>query len=160
VGIVNATKKLSNLPWLVMGDFNEAMWAFEHFSTTCRGEQQMANFREALNVCELTDLGFTGTPYTYSNKREGRQNVKVHLDRAVADNAWRDIFGEAQLKHLVSCRSDHFPVLLQFEQEVRVLRKTDQQDMKSCGSETKPFQMSYKRLGCTLHVVEIWVRLL
>lgn len=24
--------KLSALPWVVMGDFNEAMWAFEHFS--------------------------------------------------------------------------------------------------------------------------------
>lgn len=109
----------SNLPWLVMGDFNEAMWGSEHFSATPRNERQMANFREALNVCELFDLGFTGVPYTYDNKREGMQNVKVRLDRAVADNAWCDLFGEAKLKHLISSRSDHCPILLQFEKEMR-----------------------------------------
>jgi hypothetical protein len=25
-------------PWVVLGDFNEAMWQFEHFSNTRRGE--------------------------------------------------------------------------------------------------------------------------
>jgi hypothetical protein len=32
------------MPWLVMGDFNETMWGFEHFSATPGSEGQMALF--------------------------------------------------------------------------------------------------------------------
>ena len=78
-----------------MGDFNEAMWSFEHFSVTPRSESQMLAFRDTLEVCELVDLGFSGLPFTYDNKQRGRKNVRVRLDRAVTDNRWRDIFGEA-----------------------------------------------------------------
>jgi hypothetical protein len=44
----------------------------------------MKAFREALSYCNLTNLGFSGIPYTYDNKRAGRAYVKVRLDRAVA----------------------------------------------------------------------------
>jgi hypothetical protein len=29
-------KGMSDLPWLVLGDFNETMWGYEHFSDTPR----------------------------------------------------------------------------------------------------------------------------
>jgi hypothetical protein len=32
-------KGISDLPWLVLGDFNETMWGFEHFSATPRPER-------------------------------------------------------------------------------------------------------------------------
>lgn len=57
-------KQKSNLPWLIVGDFNEALWQFEHFSTIPRPENQMVAFREVLAVCELRDIGFSGLPYT------------------------------------------------------------------------------------------------
>jgi hypothetical protein len=85
-------KKESDLPWCVLGDFNEAMWSFEHFSFSQRSESQMLAFRDTLEICGLVDLGFNGLPYTYDNKRKGRQNVRVRLDRVVADNQWRNIF--------------------------------------------------------------------
>jgi hypothetical protein len=55
-------KPLSNLPWLVVGDFNEALWQEEHISCTPRGVNQMEAFREVLYDCDLTDLGFSGIP--------------------------------------------------------------------------------------------------
>lgn len=66
-------------PWVVMGDFNEALWQFEHFSNTKRGECQMEDFRAMLEVCDLYDLGFAGLPWTFDNKRVGHGNVKVRL---------------------------------------------------------------------------------
>jgi hypothetical protein len=91
-----------DLPWCMLGDFNEALWAFEHFSFTPRPEQQMLAFCDTLELCELVDLGFSGIPFTYDNRRRGRSNVKVRLDRVVVTNDWRDIFGDASVVHLVS----------------------------------------------------------
>jgi hypothetical protein len=78
----------------------------------------MSLFREALNDCDLVDLGFVGLPYTYDNGRGGDANVKVCLDRAVADTNWRDLFAEATVHHLVSSRSDHCPLLVEIKREI------------------------------------------
>ena len=61
-------KTVIDRPWLVVGDFNEALWNFEHMSATPRPEAQMVAFRDALEICGLVDLGFIGVPFTYDNK--------------------------------------------------------------------------------------------
>ncbi|KAK1683368.1 hypothetical protein QYE76_044216 [Lolium multiflorum] len=58
-------------------------------------------------------------PYTYDNKRQGRANVKVHLDRAVADCAWRELYADTHVQHLTSPVSDHCPVLVNILKEER-----------------------------------------
>ena len=100
-------KTTSNLPWLVIGDFNEVMWDFEHFSSSPRPQRQMQAFRDSLENCELADLGFSGVPRTYDNKRSGNGNVKVRLDRAVASPSWRNLFEQPSVRHLISPVSDH-----------------------------------------------------
>jgi hypothetical protein len=107
----------SGEPWLLIGDFNEAMWSYEHFSACQRPERQMAAFRDVLADCGLTDLGFVGLPFTYDDGREGNANVKVRLDTVVADSNWRDLFSASTLHHLVSSRSDHCPLLLEIKKE-------------------------------------------
>lgn len=72
-------KGCSDLPWVVCGDFNEAMWQHEHFSRSLRGESQMEAFRDVLIDCELVDLGFSGAPYTYDNGHRGQSNVRVRI---------------------------------------------------------------------------------
>ncbi|KAM0911782.1 hypothetical protein ACQ4PT_013257 [Festuca glaucescens] len=62
-------------------------------------------------------------PYTYDNKRSGRANVWVRLDRVVACSTWRDRFAKTSIKHLTSPVSDHFPVLVEMQQEVRLPRR-------------------------------------
>jgi hypothetical protein len=114
-----ALRASSALPWMAVGDFNEALWQHEHLSHCPRPEGQMIAFRDALMVCELKDIGFSGVPFTYDNKRRGRANVKVRLDRAVADDCWRDIFSEGIVVHLVSPCSDHVPLLLQLVCEAK-----------------------------------------
>jgi hypothetical protein len=93
--IIRNLKLKSDLPWLLIGDFNEALWQEEHLSHINRPVNQMEAFREVLFDCNLSDLGFSGMPYTYDNRRLGRANVKVRLDRAVACPQWRDLYADS-----------------------------------------------------------------
>jgi endonuclease/exonuclease/phosphatase family metal-dependent hydrolase len=126
-----ALRASSTLPWVLLGDFNEALWQYEHFSIRPRPEAQMAAFRDCVQLCNLHDLGFTGLPYTYDNKRAGSANVKVRLDRVLAGDRWRDIYANSSVVHLVSPCSDHCPILLSLAREVRtpVLRKFPQYEI-------------------------------
>uniref|UniRef100_A0A8R7K0T9 Endonuclease/exonuclease/phosphatase domain-containing protein n=1 Tax=Triticum urartu TaxID=4572 RepID=A0A8R7K0T9_TRIUA len=53
-------KAQDDLPWLVVGDFNEVLWDYEHLSETPRSHGQMIAFRDVLEACDLSDLGFSG----------------------------------------------------------------------------------------------------
>ncbi|XP_062232870.1 uncharacterized protein LOC133930222 [Phragmites australis] len=106
-------------PWLMIDDFNEAMWQSKHFSHARRPEGQMRAFRESLSFCDLHDLGFGGTPWTYDNKQGDGRNVRVRLDRAVADPAWSACFPLAHVSHIASSCSDHVPLLLLWDEPER-----------------------------------------
>jgi hypothetical protein len=56
-----------DLPWLVVGDFNEwsVCGALNIFLRVGGRKNQMKTFRETPFVCGLIDLGFSGVPYTY-----------------------------------------------------------------------------------------------
>jgi hypothetical protein len=137
----------SDLPWVVIGDFNEALWQEEHLSCTPQPVSQTEAFREVLFDCNLTDLGFSGVPYTYDNKRVGRANVRVHLDRAIACPTWRDLFADTKVQHLTSPVLGHCPVLMQVEQEIRVPPRQPISSIKLCGRESLNCQRRWRRPG-------------
>jgi hypothetical protein len=110
--LLKRLKPLYDAPWMLIGDFNEAMWSFKQFSSRRRPARQMQAFRDALNHCDVYDLGFIGLPWTFDNKQKGEKNVKVRLDKVVASPSWKDWFKDARVRHLVSSRSDHLPILL------------------------------------------------
>ena len=84
-----------------------------HMSRNQRSENQMMLFRDCLMACELWDLGFSGFPFTYDNDQPGDWSIWVRLDRACADENWREIFPAAEVLHLASSCSGHSPLLLQ-----------------------------------------------
>jgi hypothetical protein len=73
--LLERLKPCSYAPWLVIGDFNEVMWNFEHFSSHMHPARQMLDFHEVLSHCDLHDPGFTRLPWTYDNKQIGDRNV-------------------------------------------------------------------------------------
>jgi hypothetical protein len=113
--LLKRLKPLSSAHWMIIGDFNEALWSFEHLSSRRRPEKQMVDFREVLTHCDVFDLGFSGVPWTYDNMQSGDRNVRVRLDRVVASLTWFDWFPGARVHHIVSARSDHLPILLDIE---------------------------------------------
>ncbi|XP_062028884.1 uncharacterized protein LOC133744870 [Rosa rugosa] len=97
----------SQLPWVVVGDFNELLHAQEKEGGDVRREGQMQLFRDALTHSELVDLGFFGAPFTW--KVPG---MRCPLDRGVAMTSWLDIFPAARVDHLSPIHGDHIPILL------------------------------------------------
>jgi hypothetical protein len=77
----------------------------------------MDDFRDALVDCDLTDIGLCGLPYTYDSGRSGVANVRVRLDRAVANSRWRDMFSNVEVQHIVSSRSNHCPLLVEIRKD-------------------------------------------
>ncbi|CAM8963352.1 unnamed protein product [Rhodiola kirilowii] len=110
--LMRRLKKEPGRPWIVMGDFNEITFSWEMESKRVRQAWQMRNFRECLEECELVDLGCSGTPFTFSNKRKGDQEVRARLDRMVANEGWRATFPGAVVKHGFAYTSDHVPLIL------------------------------------------------
>ena len=77
-----------------------------------RSFAQLEDFRDCLADCGLADMGFSGFPYTWDNKRDGDDNVKVRLDRAVCSNAFLACFPESVVEHIVTEESDHQALLI------------------------------------------------
>lgn len=103
---------LSNTPWLIIGDFNEISQPSEKFGEGPPSEQKMKIFNTFLNSCNLLDLGFIGTPFTWTNGRLGNQIVRTCIDRAHANFQWLSLFLDSKVFHLPRPRSNHCPILL------------------------------------------------
>ena len=70
----------------------------------------MLDFREVLSHCDLHDLGYLGAPWTFDNGQDGYRNIKVRLDKAVANPEWMNIFPNFQVNHIVITVLDHCPI--------------------------------------------------
>ncbi|CAM8923655.1 unnamed protein product [Rhodiola kirilowii] len=101
-----------NYPWVVFGDFNEICFGWEVKGRRVRGEWQMRSFREAILDCDLADLGYRGSPFTFSNRRMGHLETKARLDRVLANSEWRSLFPKAQVTHVSTSTSDHYLLLI------------------------------------------------
>jgi len=75
----------------------------------------MEGFWDVMSYGGLTDLGFSGLPYTWDNRREGWHNVKVRLDRALVVDALLDQFGDTAVTHIQTTESDHCGLLIRLQ---------------------------------------------
>jgi hypothetical protein len=71
-------RSFNDYPWLYIGDFNEVLHQSEHIGVNRRSYSQMAGFRDAIDVCGLCDLGYTG--WTRLLRRRFREAHSAGLD--------------------------------------------------------------------------------
>ena len=88
-------------------DFNEIIKQSEKLGGRLRPYAQMQIFRDALDECELMDLGFKGFPYTWSKHYRNGFSIWEWLDRAVASYEWFSKFPSSQVHHIDSTTSHH-----------------------------------------------------
>ncbi|XP_062028694.1 uncharacterized protein LOC133744637 [Rosa rugosa] len=96
-----------NLPWLVAGDFNEILCHADKSGGPARPVGQIQRFRQALVDCDLVNMGFVGSRFTWSNRF-----TKERLDRACHTVQWRDLYPFSRVITLPLSHSDHCPILI------------------------------------------------
>uniref|UniRef100_A0A2N9IBA5 Endonuclease/exonuclease/phosphatase domain-containing protein n=1 Tax=Fagus sylvatica TaxID=28930 RepID=A0A2N9IBA5_FAGSY len=99
-------------PRLCIGDFNVLLSQSDK-----RGGRPFASsytniFGSLISDHGLIDLGFSGNPFTWSNKRSSLANIKERLNRAFSNSEWRLLFPNATLLHYPATSSDHNPLIL------------------------------------------------
>ncbi|KAB5545180.1 hypothetical protein DKX38_013292 [Salix brachista] len=112
--------KTSNLPWLVMGDFNDIVCASEK----CGGNLDSGGsaFVDWIDRNHLIDLGFSGSKFTWCNKRNAEGIIWKRIDRGLSNSAWRLLFPEAHLSHLTRINSDHCPIMIRLDSNHSITR--------------------------------------
>ena len=112
-----------SLPWVCIGDYNEILSSDEKQGRLEKAFSPMLAFRNTLAHCDLIDMGFQGGKFTWNNGRPGVEFVQERIDRACANQVWRDLFPRSQVFHLSASYSDHIPIMLAIQASSEVKRK-------------------------------------
>ncbi|KAK6115232.1 hypothetical protein DH2020_007501 [Rehmannia glutinosa] len=79
-------------PWIICGDFNEVLTQSEFQGSNQRASWQMDLFRNTLQHLNMFDLGYEGSPFTWSCLLTSPHTQRAMLDRAVCNSIWYDLF--------------------------------------------------------------------
>ena len=109
---LNKVAELHEMPWVIVGDFNETLSAENKFKGRTVGVSRSLLLKECLNNCNMIDIGFSSPRFTWTNKREGQALIQERLDRFFINPSWCLLYLEARVMHLTTCHSDHCPVML------------------------------------------------
>lgn len=100
--------------WMIFGDFNLILNSSEKLGGNNIDYHHTNMFNTTLNECDLNDLGFFGSKYTWANNQSDMDHIKERLDRFCANTNWILSFPRYTNKHLLKYSSDHNPIMLDF----------------------------------------------
>ncbi|XP_043705870.1 uncharacterized protein LOC122655670 [Telopea speciosissima] len=104
-----------NEDWICYGDFNSFLSWHEKEGGDRSGKGDIAIFRHMVDTCELLELESHGPAFTWNNKRKGAANIRIKLDRAFSNLAWRRTYSEAVVFVKATVNSDHAPLIIDTE---------------------------------------------
>lgn len=95
------------------GNFNDISSSSEKQGGKSPSLAKCLNFTNNISNCNLLDLGFKGSPFTWSNNRFSNKHtlIRERLDRFLCNDLWLQLFPNSYVFHLSSCASDHKPIL-------------------------------------------------
>ncbi|XP_019186580.1 PREDICTED: uncharacterized protein LOC109181284 [Ipomoea nil] len=137
----------SNLPWVVIGDFNDLLYQNEKRGGNPHPNSLLRGFGEAIEDCWVAQLPMVGYPYTWE-KGKGIVNwMEERLDKVLVTEEWRSMVMGAKVMNLRTRKSDHSALFLGI------------QDYTSLGPRRRGFRFEMAWLhdeGCRNVVEQSW----
>ncbi|KAF6158118.1 hypothetical protein GIB67_014912 [Kingdonia uniflora] len=100
----------SNLPWLVVGDFNLVLRGEDKRGGRGVRWNASAEFQEFVNSSYLLEANSSGSEFTWCNGKMGNKRILCKLDRMLCNQAWSNLFSGWKYKVLAKSNSDHSPL--------------------------------------------------
>ncbi|XP_075111897.1 uncharacterized protein LOC142182015 [Nicotiana tabacum] len=102
------------LPWLVGGDFNMIWDEEEKFGGLPVHINEIDDFRHCITTCNLFDLGFKGSIFTWWNGRAEEDCIIKRLDRCLGNMELQQLWLGLEINHLSKIGSDQNPMHLTY----------------------------------------------
>ncbi|KAH7841773.1 hypothetical protein Vadar_034198 [Vaccinium darrowii] len=88
------------------------LYASSNYVTRKAQWEEMLKYRQQCSELGAIDMGFSGYPFTWINRRYGDGLIKEWLDRVLVSPNWRLRYDRAVVRHLAIVGSDHAALLL------------------------------------------------
>ncbi|XP_075101724.1 uncharacterized protein LOC142177156 [Nicotiana tabacum] len=111
------------VPLFVGGDFNVIWDEEEKYGGFPVSLNETDDFRHCINTCNLVDLGFKGSIFTWWNGRAEEDCIFKMLDRCLSNVEFQHTFPGIEVTHLSKIGSDHSPMQLKCDIEVPLVKK-------------------------------------
>lgn len=111
----------------------------------------MHQFKNALNINDLHDLGFIGNKFTWRRGQNEQSGIFEKFDRAYCSSTRMDLFPNACVWHLPFLSSDHCLILLDLMPLI-----SHQNFLKQLGSNVGGWPRKISRLLCNIFGMFWW----
>ena len=101
------------MPWVIAGNFNEPLNSSDKLGGKELSISRSLLLKDCLDKCNMIDLGFSGSRFTWTNRRDAHVLVQERIDRFFINIDWCTLYPEALVTHLTRCHSDHNMILLE-----------------------------------------------
>ncbi|XP_074276997.1 uncharacterized protein LOC141600652 [Silene latifolia] len=98
--------------WVICGDFNTVLVPSERLGGNSSIEE-MEDFKNCVDECEVADCPASGSYYTWNNKQEVQARVYSRLDRVLVNHNWLNDNGSVYAHFYCEGIFDHTPCVIQ-----------------------------------------------
>ena len=79
---------MHNKPWVIAGNFNEPRIDEDKLGGRPVSINRSLIFKDCLDRCNMVDLGFNGSRFTWTNKRDSNCFIQERIDRYFMNLSW------------------------------------------------------------------------